>query len=154
MRLHPLLLCLVLTLAACSSSSPTSAGLTTNRAQLVVTITPNPILRSAAGGQITWNITFRNGGTIGLRVDRSEASVLDAASGTIFADRKDFWSQSAGCSVCSGDLHLAVGDARTFSGLTAAVLVTPSAGARFLFTTFFTDDSGTASFISTDIPLS
>jgi len=152
MRFHPLL-CLVLTLAACSSSSPTGAGLTINRAQLIVTITPNPILRRAAGGQIVWSVTFRNGGTIGLRVDRSEASVLDA-SGAIVADRKDFWSQSAGCSECSGDLHLAVGDARTFSGLTTAVLVTPSAGARFLFTTFFTDDSGTATFISTDIALS
>jgi hypothetical protein len=151
MRLHSLLPYLVLPLAACSSSSPTRPSQTI--VPLVVTITPNPMQRRTAGEQIVWNVTFRVGGTTGLRVDRSEGSVLDA-SGAIFADRKDFWSKSAGCSVCSGDLHLSVGSQMTFSGLAANVLVTPSAGARFQFTTFFTDDSGAASSISTEIPIS
>jgi hypothetical protein len=155
MRLHPLLLCLTSTLvAACSSSSPTSPSPTTNSGPLVVvTITPNPMQRRAAGEQIVWNVTFRDGGTTGVRVDRSEASVLDA-SGTIFAERKDFWSKSAGCSECNLDLHLTVGGAAvTFSGLTAGMLATPSAGALFRFTTFFMDDSGAVGSISTDIPL-
>jgi len=151
MRLHSLLPYLALTLAACSSSSPTIPSQTT--VPLLVTITPNPIQRRAAGEQIVWNVTFRAGVATGLRVDRSEASVLDA-SGTVFADRKDFWSKSAGCSVCSGELHLAVGSELTFSGLAADVLVTPSAGARFHFATFFTDDSGAAGSINIDIPLS
>jgi hypothetical protein len=119
-----------------------------------VTITPNPMPRRAAGEQIVWNVTFRDGGTTGVRVDRSEASVLDA-SGTIFAERKVFWSKSAGCSECNMDLHLTVGTATvTFSGLTAGMLASPSAGALFRFTTFVTDDSGVASSITTDVPLS
>jgi len=153
MRFHPLLPCLVLTLAGCSSSSPSPTTPTQTTVPLLVTITPNPMQRRAAGEQMVWNVTFRAAVATGVRVDRSEASVLDA-SGTIFADRKKFWSKSAGCSVCSGDLHLAAGGEITFSGLAADVLVTPSAGARFHFTTFFTDDSGAAGSISADIPIS
>jgi hypothetical protein len=102
---------------------------------------------------MVWNVTFRNGGAIGLRVDRSEAVVMDA-NGGIFAERKDFWSKSAGCSVCSGDLHMAVGAEMTFSGLTAGVLATPTVGARLRLTTFYTDDSGVASSITAEIPTS
>jgi hypothetical protein len=154
MKPYPLLACLILTIApACSSTSPMNPTSTTNVGSFLVTITPNPLPRLTAGGQIVWNVTFQNGGSVGVRVDRSEASVLDA-SGAIFAERKDFWSVSAGCSVCSADLHLAVQSATTFSGLTAAVLATPSVGARFRFTTFYTDDSGIASSISTEIPIS
>ena len=153
MRPHPLLACLVLTLASCSSSSPTNPTSTTSGGPLLVTITPNPLPHLTAGQQIVWNVTFRNGSSTGVRVDRSEAVVVDA-SGTTFAERKDFWSQSAGCSVCGGDLHLAMQGQTTFSGLTATMLANPSSGARFRFTTFYTDDSGVASSISSEIPIS
>jgi len=153
MKPHPLLACFIVTIApACSTTSPMSSTPTTGVVPLLVTITPNPLARRAAGEQIVWNVAFQNGGSIGLRVDRSEAVVLDASGATV-AERQDFWSRSAGCSACGGDLHLAGRTEATFSGLTASVLVTPGVGARFLFTTFYTDDSGTASSTRAEIAM-
>jgi len=155
-RPHPLLACLVLSaLAACSTSSPTSPASTTTvgGGSFVVTVAPNPLPRLNAGEQLVWNVTFRNGSSTGVRVDRSEAVVIDA-SGATFAEQKEFWSKSAGCSSCSSDLHLLAQAQVTFSGNAMAMLATPSAGARFRVTTFLTDDTGAASSMTVEIPLS
>ena len=152
MKAHPYFASVALAVFSACSTSPTAPTVSSTAGPLVVAISPNPLVLPAAGQQLVWNVTFRDSGNAGVRLNRSETLVTDG-NGANVAERKDFWSKSAGCSVCSDDIYVAPGRGLTFSGMTAAILRIPRGDVRFRHTTFFTDDNGTEGSITVEIPV-
>ena len=152
MNARPLLAILMLALSAACSTPATAIPAGPTGGPLSVAISPNPLALPAPGQPLVWNVTLRALGSVGVRLDRSEISVLDGVGGTV-AERETFWSKSAGCSVCSDDIHLASGAGMTFSGQTVTFSRVPGGKARLSYKTFFTDDDGNASSITVEVPV-
>ena len=107
---------------------------------LNVTVSPNPLPAPNAAGDIFWDVEFRNSGREALLLERAEARLVDA-SGARVGESNQFYSRSAGCSVCTTDFTIASGISHRFSG-NRAHHATGRAPATFVLTVYYSGDSG------------
>ena len=129
------------------SVGPTSATPT----RLTASVTPSPLSApSAPGSDLTWNVKLSAEGSGSILIERAEARLLDGAG--IEVGRVDeYWSRSAGCSVCTTDVRVSEGSSASWSGKRIRY-VGGGRPIRFVFTIFFVDDLGSGS-TRTEVPV-
>jgi hypothetical protein len=83
--------------------------------QLTAIVSPNPMTAPAEPNtDLLWNLELRTGSSA-VTIVQADVQLLDA-SGLIVGHTKELWSQSAGCSVCSGEWQMKAGSAATHIG--------------------------------------
>jgi len=147
MRVRRLCLLVSLVTAACAGSSPVAP----TAAALSLTISPNPLTVPAAGARLTWDVTYQETGGVGLRLDRSETLVVDAA-GQRTGESQGFFPPT--CAICAGpEWRLEARRSMKVSGMTVNFIVPPRPGALH-YTIYFTDDKGNTSSSTVSVPVS
>jgi len=146
MRVRRLCLFVSLVTAACAGSSPVAP----TAAALSLTISPSPVALPTEGISLTWNVIYRETAGVGLRIDRDETLVIDAAGATV-VQQQGFWAPN--CAQCSGpELRLEAGRSMTV-GRTAKFFVSPRPGTLH-YTVYFTDEKGNLSSSTVSVPVS
>jgi hypothetical protein len=140
MARYALALASLLALSGCSEST---SGVTapSGAAHLTAAVTPSPLTApTEAGTDMFWNLELRAGSS-NVTVIEADVQLLDA-SGLIVGHTKELWSQSAGCSVCSGEWTISARSAPTFTGRRVRY-VGGGRPAKFVYRlSFFAEGSG------------
>lgn len=119
--------------------------------RLGVSVTPNPLPRPDAAGNIFWNLDLRASGSGTVLLERASVQLFDA-SGARVGDTQTYYSRSAGCSVCPTDFTIPSGVSHRFNN-DRVKSVGASTPVRFVFTAFYSDDLGPGS-TTVEVPVS
>ena len=130
---------LLLAVLACSCGDDPAVA-TTTPLRLEVTVSPNPLPAPAGPGNIFWDVVLRASGRGTFLIERADVLLLDA-SGAVVGQKQEFWSRSAGCSVCTTDFTIEGGRAAQFSGKSVRY-VGGGVPVRFTYTVFYSDSVG------------
>jgi hypothetical protein len=136
-------------LCSCTDS-PVAATAPTTPLRLGVTVTPNPLAAPAEPGDVVWDVQLRASGSGTILIQRGVVLLLDAA-GVRVGETQQFWSRSAGCSVCSTDVTIAAGASARWSG-NRVRYVGGGTPVKFVYTIFYADDLGPGS-ITVEVPV-
>jgi hypothetical protein len=120
--------------------------------RLGASVSPNPLSRPDAEGNVFWTLDLRASGSGTVLVERADVLLLDAAGARV-GETKVFYSRSAGCSVCTTDLTLASGVSRRFNNDRVKLARGGGTPVRFVYTVFYSDDLGSGS-ITVEVPVS
>jgi hypothetical protein len=130
---------LLLAVLACNCGDDPAVA-TTTPLRLDITVSPNPLAAPAGPGDILWDVVLRASGRGTFLIERGEVLLLDA-SGAVVGQKQEFWSRSAGCSVCSSDFTILGGRSAQFSGKTVRY-IGGGVPTRFIYTIFYSDSFG------------